>query len=71
MLNLRIFSYMLAREMPRARGRLGDVPVVIAEGEDDGLRFAVLDDGLGFPSVPADSATACWRSSEGRSVSVI
>lgn len=30
-------------------GRLGDVPEVIAEGEDDGLRFAVLDDGLEFP----------------------
>ena len=30
-------------------GCLGDVPVVIAEGEEDGLRFAVLDDGLELP----------------------
>ena len=30
-------------------GCLGDVPVVIAEGDEDGLRFAVLDDGLEFP----------------------
>ena len=52
-------------------GCLGDVPVVIAEGEEDGLRFAVLDDGLELPVRARRFRNGLLAEFRGRSVRVI